>query len=211
MAEPDTRPLKDQVVSEAFKVIAEAGVEALSLRAIAKRLGVSHQAPYKHFASRDHILAEVVARSFETFSTHLEARPRSENGFEDLGFMGRAYLEFAMTHPLQYRLMFNTALPDIDDHPDMLAKSQRAFSILHERLYTIPLSDPGGNFDQPAKHDAMFIWATLHGCCSILSSDVAKTLPLTDQDKADTMDRMMRRLSMALGEHDTKSTHEAKS
>ncbi|WP_299744273.1 TetR/AcrR family transcriptional regulator [uncultured Tateyamaria sp.] len=199
MADPDTRPLKERVVSEAFKVIAEAGVEALSLRAIAKRLGVSHQAPYKHFPSRDHILAEVVARSFETFSTHLEARPRSENGFEDLGFMGRAYLDFAMTHPLQYRLMFNTALPDIDDHPNMLAMSQRAFFILHERLQTIALSDPGGSIDQPAKHDAMFIWATLHGCCSILNSDVAKTLALTDQEKANTMDRMMRRLSMALG------------
>lgn len=199
MPHPETRPLKERVVQEAFKVIDEIGVEALSLRAIAKRLGVSHQAPYKHFASRDHILAEVVAQSFRVFSNHLENRQRSNDGFEDLGFMGRAYLEFALTHPLQYRLMFNTALPNIEDHPDMLKESKRAFSILYERLRSVPLSDPGDQIEQSAKHDAMFIWSTLHGCCSILHSDVAKTLDLTEAEKNVMLERTMTRLSMALG------------
>ncbi|MEM1073766.1 MAG: TetR/AcrR family transcriptional regulator [Pseudomonadota bacterium] len=197
----EAKPLKERVVEEAFKVIDESGVDALSLRGIAKRLGVSHQAPYKHFASRDHILAEVVARSFRVFSNHLENRQRSSDGFEDLGFMGRAYLEFALTKPLQYRLMFNTALPDIKDHPDMLRESQRAFSILHERLQSVPLSDPGDQIEESAKHDAMFIWSTLHGCCSILHSDVVKTLDLTAREKSTMLERMMIRLSMALGSH----------
>ncbi|MFX4450801.1 TetR/AcrR family transcriptional regulator, partial [Acinetobacter baumannii] len=51
----------------------------LSLRDVARRLGVSHQAPYKHFPSRDHILAEVVGRAYASFAAHLEKRPRSDD------------------------------------------------------------------------------------------------------------------------------------
>jgi len=61
------------------------GWEALSLRDVAQRLGVSHQAPYKHFPSRDHILAGIVGRAYEEFAGELDRRARSEDHFEDLG------------------------------------------------------------------------------------------------------------------------------
>ena len=56
--------LREACVKEALAIIAEGGIDSLSLRDVARRLGVSHQAPYKHFPSRDHILAEVVGRRF---------------------------------------------------------------------------------------------------------------------------------------------------
>ena len=69
--------LKEACVRAAREVIAEHGVEQLSLREVARKLGVSHQAPYRHYPSRDHLLAEVMRRCFESFARSLDERQRS--------------------------------------------------------------------------------------------------------------------------------------
>jgi AcrR family transcriptional regulator len=97
---------------------------------VARRLGVSHQAPYKHYPSRDHLLAEVVRRAFAAFADHLDARPREADAFADLHAMGRAYLDFALRHPLHYRLIFGTPLPDAEAHPEMMSRGRHAFALL---------------------------------------------------------------------------------
>ncbi len=193
-----TDDLKDGIVDEAFRVIEDKGVDQLSFREIARRLGVSHQAPYKHFPSRDHILAAVIARSFESFAEHLQARLGSDEPFEDLGHMGLAYLEFAKAHPLRYRLMFNTRLPDGNEHPEMLAQAQHAFSLLRERLESMDLRDPQHDIADPLKHDALFIWSALHGLASLMQSDATATIGLDEEEKEIAVERLMRRLGLAL-------------
>jgi AcrR family transcriptional regulator len=59
--------LKEACVQAAREVIAERGVENLSMRDVARKLSVSHQAPYRHFESRDHLLAEIMRRCFVDF------------------------------------------------------------------------------------------------------------------------------------------------
>src|SRR5688572_12846215 len=122
--------LREACISEALEIIAKGGIDSLSLRDVARRLGVSHQAPYKHFPSRDHILAEVVGRAYASFAAHIEKRPRSEDPYEDLGNLGRSYMEYARKHPLHYQLMFGTPLPDPKEHPEMLNKAEHALNCL---------------------------------------------------------------------------------
>lgn len=198
MPRPGQDRLKDALVDEAFAIIEESGVEGLSLREVARRLGVSHQAPYKHFASRDHILAAVVARCFAEFAAHLEARPVRSDPYEDLAEMGLAYLGYAQANPLKYRLMFNSPLPDGTEHKEMLGHAQYGFSLLHDRLRTMALRDPGQVIDTPARHDALFILSTLHGFASLMQSDVLDTIGLREEERPVALGRMMRRLSMAL-------------
>ena len=69
-------------------IIAEQGLDGLSLRDVARRLGVSHQAPYKHFESRDHILAEIVSRAYADFASYLDKRTRGKDPYDDLGKLG---------------------------------------------------------------------------------------------------------------------------
>lgn len=158
--------LKEACVRAAREVIAEKGIEQLSLREVARKLGVSHQAPYKHFSCRDHLLGEVMRRCFQSFTEALDGRERHEDPAADLESLGRQYLAYAEANPLEYRLMFGTPWPaGAADHPELTRDALHAFDVLRKvlrRLY-------GDGPDAQAQVDlhAMFIWSTVHGLASI--------------------------------------------
>lgn len=180
MARPKAKhdDLKEACVREALAIIETAGVERLSLREVARRLDVSHQAPYKHFPSRDHILAEIVARAFAQFARHLDAGPRTGDPDADLGGMGHAYMTYAEAHPLQYRLMFGTPLPDPHAHPEMMANARHAFALLCDGLRRRAAARGRVPTDAAVQLDALFVWGTLHGLASIAGSSAIDTLAL---------------------------------
>jgi AcrR family transcriptional regulator len=183
MAARKSRPtdVKEACIEEALRIIDTAGVEQLSLREVARRLGVSHQAPYKHFPSRDHLLAEIVTRAYRSFADYLDRRPLTGDPAQDLGSMGIAYLDYARLHPLQYRLMFGTPLPEPGEHPAMLEHARHAYAVLLAALRVLPSASGGPRSARQVDHDAMFIWATLHGLASILQSDALRTLELAPE------------------------------
>ncbi|MDJ0942565.1 MAG: TetR/AcrR family transcriptional regulator [Kiloniellales bacterium] len=180
MAATRSKPanLREACLDEALAIIEAEGVEALSLREVARRLGVSHQAPYKHFPSRDHILAEIVARAFESFARHLDARPRRADPQDDLAGMCRAYLDYARAHPLQYRLMFGDLLPDLKKHPDMMRQARHAFALLNDCLTRLSARAGAPASESAVALDALFVWSGVHGLARILQSRAAQTLEL---------------------------------
>lgn len=162
---PRGADLAEACVREALAVIERSGVEALSLREVARRLGVSHQAPYRHFPSRDHLLGEIVRRSFDDLTAHLEARPRTTDPHEDLVAVGRAYLAHAGAHPLAYRLMFGTPLPDPGEHPDVAAAARRAFAVLRGAVARTHAD--GAATDHEIEVAALVAWAKVHGLATL--------------------------------------------
>ncbi len=159
--------LREACIAAAHAVIAQQGLEALSLREVARSLGVSHQAPYKHYPSRDHLLAAVVARCFEQFADYLKARISRVDAPEEMLAMGRGYLRYASEHPLEYRLMFGTPWPDTTKHPQLVEHARLAFDVLCQGL----TRQHGGKVDRArVESDALFIWASLHGLASITQS-----------------------------------------
>ncbi len=165
--------MREDCVREAISIIEEQGLEELSLREVARRLGVSHQAPYRHYPSRDALLAEVVSRAFRAFAQYLDARPKTGDPVADLRTMGEAYLRYAVAHPLRYRLMFATPLPDPKAHPNMMRDAQHAFLMLSEGIAAMR----GAVEDAPLL-DAMFVWSTLHGYASVLQTQIMEHLPI---------------------------------
>ncbi len=157
-------------------IIAAEGVEKLSLREVARRLGVSHQAPYRHFPSRDHILAELVARAFAAFAAFLDQHPRTDDPDADMARMGAGYLAYARDNPLAYRLMFGTPLPDWQDHPEMLRQGRHAFSLLCDALRRKAARRGPEKGEEEILRDALFVWSCLHGLAGIRSSDTAAAL-----------------------------------
>lgn len=190
--------LREASLREALSIIEQSGVEALSLREVARRLGVSHQAPYRHFPSRDHLLAEVVRRTYEDFARHLDDRRHYDDPYEDLGAIGDAYLSYAEAHPLQYRLMFATPLPDPAAHPDMMRSARHAFAILEDAVKRLPRSSPDDNGVPKPALDALYVWATVHGIASIRQSGAMATLGLGETVLAAMHQHAMGRLHAAL-------------
>ncbi len=173
---PKPPDLREACLTEALSIIEQSGLEKLSLREVSRRLSVSHQAPYKHFPSRDHLLAEVIARAYAAFADHLEARPMTGDPRLDLTSMGLAYFDYARSHPLQYGLMFGTSLPEPSEHPNMMLKARYAFELLQEgiaRQYPDPLSSAQR---ERIDADALFVWSTLHGLATIMHSPALTTI-----------------------------------
>ena len=94
--------LQAALIRAAGNILEKEGVEALSLRAVARKAGVSHNAPYRHFPEREGLLAALAAEGFERLVA--AQREAAEKG--GLRGMGEAYVLFALQHPQRFRLMF---------------------------------------------------------------------------------------------------------
>lgn len=188
--------LKESCIQAAREVIAEHGVEHLSLREVSRRLGVSHQAPYKHYPSRDHLLAEVMRRCFSSFAQSLDARPRHDEPDKDLESLGQQYLAYAHANPLEYRLMFGTPWPEPAEHPDLVRDAVHAFDILRGVMRAMFGSAPSKR--AVADLHAMFVWSAMHGIASLAQGNVMACLQLapTVADKAP--EHIMRMIKQAL-------------
>ncbi len=169
MRTPKNEPpleLRDACIVAAQEIIAERGLENLSLREVARKLGVSHQAPYKHYPSRDHLLTEVMRRCFQRFAAHLDARPHHEDPAQDLEALGLQYLAYAREHPLEYRLMFSTTWPEPADRADLTADATHAFDVLRGVLRRV--HGDRAEMREAIDLDALYIWSTMHGLAGVM-------------------------------------------
>lgn len=186
--------LHDACLAEARAIIAERGVDSLSLREVARRLGVSHQAPYRHFESREHILAELIVMSLTGFAAALNGRPHNPDPYRDMEAIGRAYFSYAEADPLGYQLMFGSALLDPDSHPGLAEAGKQAFDIVKTATARLP-----GNAQDPdqAERDALFAWSTVHGVVSLMQSHAIRVQGHTKENVAALQDTALQRISQA--------------
>lgn len=191
---PEALDLKDACIEAAQAVIAEHGIEKLSLRDVARRLNVSHQAPYKHYPSRDHLLAEVIRRCFRRFTVALNSRNRSDDPIEDMRALGTSYLNFALQNPLEYRLMFGTPWPQVQVSPELVIDCQHSFNVLREALKPLYAGTGADVIDA----DAMFVWSSMHGLATILQSQVMQHLDLKPDVIQHAAENVMQMIDVAL-------------
>src|SRR5262249_26611005 len=116
--------LRRAVLDAALEVLATDGVEALRLRDLARRIGVSHAAPAHHFGDRAGLRTAIAAEGFELLAEELEAV-----GPEDLLELGVAYVRFGTQRRAHFEVMFRPDLYRTDD-PDLLRARERAGAAL---------------------------------------------------------------------------------
>lgn len=186
--------LKERCLDQALKMIAAEGLEALSLRAVARHLEVSHQAPYKHFASRDHLLAEIIRRCLREFAVHLRASGGGEDPVADMRALGEAYLGYALTRPLEYRLMFATPWPEVAFEAKLGDDARASFDVLCGRLAAVRSDLQGPGLDR----HAMFVWSAMHGVAGVLESGAMRYLGMDPEEQRAATDHVMMTVERAI-------------
>ncbi|MGW6054167.1 TetR/AcrR family transcriptional regulator [Streptomyces sp. NPDC055189] len=98
--------LRAACLRAARELLEEDGSAGLSLRAVARRAGVSATAPYRHYADRDALVSAVAAEGYRELAENLAAVHPSPSTPEDLAGVAVAYVQFALEHPALFRAMF---------------------------------------------------------------------------------------------------------
>jgi AcrR family transcriptional regulator len=146
--------LRAACLRAAMDLLEEGGATALSLRAVARRAGVSPAAPYRHYADRDALISAVAAVGYRELAEQLAAAHPSPSTADDFGAIAVAYVQFALQRPALFRVMF--AEPCDTDNSERVA----ATNAISEYVSAIVRqSFPG--FDTEALSTAA--WALVHG------------------------------------------------
>jgi AcrR family transcriptional regulator len=166
MTEPTARAyhhgdLRRTVIDTAFEMMGETGDWQFTLREIARRSGVSHAAPYKHFPDKASLLAELAMIGFDRLGQALtEAASAPAVPRDKLLPMSRAYVDFGTRNPALYRLMFGA---ETSGAPDVHL-GERALATFAIVLDLLTLGQEVGDFRSRAVRDqAAACWALFHG------------------------------------------------
>lgn len=155
--------LRRVLIDTAVHLISEQGAEALSLRKIAKRAGVSHAAPYRHFKDKNAILAAVARQGFDMMLKTTQERIARNHGTEldHFAICGLSYIDFALHYPSHYRVMFGTRTDDSYFTKEFIPESIPVFQLLQDKIMVcqnkglLKSGDPG--------EMALAAWSIVHG------------------------------------------------
>jgi AcrR family transcriptional regulator len=146
--------LRAACLSAALELLEEGGATALSLRAVARRAGVSAAAPYRHYADREALVSAVAAVGYRELAERLAAAHPAPSTPEQLARVGVAYVEFALEQPALFRMMFGE--PCDRDNEERVAATAAVSLYLREIVARcFPRADPEAL--------APAIWALVHG------------------------------------------------
>lgn len=155
---PATDDLRGALLRAARTELSQGGRAAVSLRAVARRAGVSHAAPAYAFGDRAGLLTAVATQGYRELAEVMDA-PATAGGAADLAELGRRYVAFAQHEPALYELMFRPA-ELADDDADLA--SARAASL---RALTRRTRHDGA--DGPPSEMTLISWALAHGVASL--------------------------------------------
>ncbi|MGI9273405.1 MAG: TetR/AcrR family transcriptional regulator [Endozoicomonas sp.] len=136
--------LRQELLSEALKQLELQGIDSLSLRALARAVGVSQTAPYRHFPDKTALLIAMAVEGFQDLKALMEKSVKQfDQPDQRLPEMGLNYVEFACENPHLYKLMFGPTLAAKEDYPELEEAAKECFRQLQNVISQImPSADP---------------------------------------------------------------------
>jgi AcrR family transcriptional regulator len=157
--------LRRALLDEALRTIQQDGVDALTLRTIGGRLGVSRTALYRHFTDKRALLSSVATEGFRLLTDRL-LNAWNAGGTRGFNAMGVAYIRFAMGNPSHYRVMFGGFVDNGPRDDDLMRESAAAFQALVDAI--VALQREGAVRKDDPLQLAQFIWAAVHGVSMLI-------------------------------------------
>jgi AcrR family transcriptional regulator len=157
----EVKAFRERLCAVAEKLFAERGPQAVTMRELARELGVSAMTPYRYFHDKDEILAAVRTAAFDRFAVSIErAAAVKGNAVTRANAVGRAYIAFAFKESDAYKLMFDINQPDVGRFPDLVRAGHRARKTMAGYMNQLVAS---GYLDGDPQTLGQIFWAMVHG------------------------------------------------
>jgi AcrR family transcriptional regulator len=185
--------LRRQLLTAGEALLVEQGLSSLSLREVARRLGVSHNAPYRHFPTRDALLAALVEQGYEDLAQRAKEAVSGAASGEAMIARGLAYVQFALDRPAIFRLMFSGEV-DETAFPQLRAKSLASLMASTEAI--------ADAFGEEQLHEAVIsAWALVHGLAQLLLDGQVPEAMRSGRSDRQLAEAVLRSMAFALGRH----------
>ena len=192
--------LRRTILDASVEMVAEEGVRALSFRAVARKAGVSHQAPYHIFGNHRGILEAIAREGFSSLTQAMRAgaEKRGPDAMDALEGCGLAYVEFAWQHVGHFRVMFQQSLVNIHDSENPMQEALETHATLREIARKAHEAGYGRGLEPDGI--ALVCWSCVHGLATLLNEGivVAKgdlqghTLGMLNQQCISDLGRLLR-------------------
>ena len=167
----ERQQIRDRILDAARELFAAEGYEAVTMRRVAERIEYTPPVIYQHFADKAALIGEVTLRDFRLLAQAFQSLAAVPDPIERLRRTGEQYVEFALTHPNHYRLMFMTADPGrgaggMRAHVDAEAKGNPQLDAYAFLRATVDEAFRAGRFNPQYRDPALIahvVWQGLHG------------------------------------------------
>jgi len=159
--------LRQELMELAEKHLISHGIAELSLRALAREIGVSQTAPYRHFKDKNALLAALATEGFRRFFMLCEESEKEPRADLSLLLFGLSYVKFAKLHTEMFHLMFGPVLQPRSDYPELFAAGREAIYKVRAGVERGFKTDVIRQLDDVASM-AHTVWAAVHGVATLM-------------------------------------------
>lgn len=165
--ERDRAATRRKILEAARRMFVQQGYEGTTMRAIAARIGYTPTAIYHHFKDKEALVAELSATDFQAFAQALRRTATEADPLARLGKIGEAYVDFGLTHPMQYQFLF--MLPQPPGVPSVLRGTPAgdAYGFLRQTCAEVIATGRLRPEYNDADELAQLAWASVHGLVSL--------------------------------------------
>lgn len=161
--------LREELVSQGLAILEAEGIAALSMREIARRIGVTQTAPLHHFEGKAGLIAAIAALGFRMlFDIRVEAMKDKRAPADRLMAILLAYVDFAREHPQLFQLMHGPEIPDKSAYPELNDAAIRSYSVLETTVADYLLATEGSM--ERRREATLAAWTACHGLAHIMTS-----------------------------------------
>ena len=159
--------LRSELLDAAQAQLAADGIDELSLRALARQLGVSQTAPYRHFRDKNELLAAIAARGYRTLLESLQgsAKTAGNDPAADMHAFARSYVRYAVDNPDIFKLMFGPTLQPQSAYPELYQASRDTYELVRSIMRRG--IDCGQFRDEDDHYMANAGWSGIHGLATL--------------------------------------------
>ena len=162
ISEAEFEKEQERIRDAAQTLFEQGGRDAVTLRAISNTIGSSAMQPYRYFPDgKEEILATVKARAFDRFTRHLSnVSSRDLGDIEQLEAYCERYVDFALSDPSSFSLMFEQKIDEETKYPELIAAETRARKPVLDLIKQVVETR---NIEDDAEKIAQILWASVHG------------------------------------------------